>query len=236
VIYNFCAPHEKQMKKLVTAFALLLITLAVGAQAQQAPSSAHVAAALALVRTLNFEQHLQDVTEARTQPGIRRDITMRIMKQRLNIGAFENVVARIYAETFNEAELRQLADFYATPLGRKLNSSQSAMTRRVVQGLASSPDVVTNLVVSSCAAAAVSSAAEQHQKLQLSMGRPSPTVDEVLAATGPLLARAEESCNCMLEKAKAAAGGTDIERLMNDPRAKAAVEEAARSGACPRPI
>lgn len=215
----------------------LLLLAAAGAHAQQAQSSSHLAASLALVRTLNIEHLLQSMAERNTQPGLRRDIMARVLKQRVNIGAFENVIAGIYADTFTEPELRQLAEFYSTPLGRKLSGTQSGLSRRVMQALGGAPEVVSNLVVSACAAAAVSAAAEQHRKLQLGMGNPAPTVDEILAATGPMLARAEESCGCVFDKARAAVGGGgDLERLFADPRAKEAVDEAVRTGACPRPL
>jgi hypothetical protein len=225
------------MKHLLVCLAFLVPTIA--AHAQQPPSSGHIAAALTLVRTLNLEQLLQTMAESHAPPGLRREIMARVLKQRVNVGAFENLVATLYAEAFTEPELRQLTDFYSTPLGRKLSATQVTLSRRVLQSLSGAQEVVSNLVVSACAAASVSVAAEQHQKLQISMGKPSPTTDEVLAATGPLLARAEESCSCIFEKARAAVGpsaGANMDKLFADPRAKAAMDEAVRTGACPRPL
>jgi len=196
----------------------------------------HLAAATALVRSLHLEQYMQTMVEGLSPPGMKRDITTHIVMQRIDMRAFEALASKIYADTFSEEELKQLTAFFQSELGRKMQGKQAALQRNVAEGFGNSPAMVANFFVSGCAAGAVASAAEQARQFQLTMGQQPPTVDAILRNIAPLLAKAEASCNCMFDKAIAASPTKDASKMFQEPGVKQAVDEALKSGACPRPM
>ena len=205
-----------------------------GAAMQPSPSS--MAVAVQMVRMLRMEQHLQTMVEGMAPAGIRREIMQRIVMQRVDVRAIESLIARVYAENFTENEIGQLLAFYQSDIGRKLQSKQAVLTNAVTQALIGSQEIMSNLVVSACAAGFVANAAEQSEKFQLSLGKQPPAIEEVFRNSGPLIQKAEESCNCMFGKAFAVAKSKDPRQMFTDPAVKQAVEEAFKSGACPRPF
>jgi hypothetical protein len=206
-------------------------------QAALAPiPPSHMAAAVEMVRSLNMEQHLQTMVDGLAPPGIRREITRRIVMQRVDVSAIEAQIARVYAENFTEEEIRLLLAFYRSDIGRKLQARQAVLTAAVTQALIGSQEIVNNLLVSACAAGFVASAAEQSEKFQRSLGRQPPTIDEVFRGSAPLIQKAAESCTCIFGKAFAVAKSKDPRQMFTDPAVKQAVEEAFKSGACPRPL
>jgi uncharacterized protein len=200
------------------------------------PSPSHMAAAVDMVRTLHMEQHLQTMVEGIAPAGVRREIMQRIVMQRVDVRAIESMIARVYAENFTEAEIRQLLAFYQSDIGRKLQSKQAALTSAVTQALTGSQEILSNLVVSACAAGFVAAAAEQSEKFQLSLGKQPPTIDEVFRNSGPMIEKAEGSCTCVFGKAFAVAKSRDPRQMFADPAVKQVIEEAFKSGACPRPL
>jgi hypothetical protein len=234
------------MKLLEPAIALALSCAAIGSclaedasPHQAAPSSlppSHMAAAVALVRALNLEQYLQNMIERLGPPGIKRDIMRRIVMQRIDTRAFEAFGAKIYADTFTEEELKQLTAFFQSDLGRKLQAKQTALQHNVTEAFASSPDMMSNFFVSGCTAGAVANAAEQSRQFQITLGQPPPSLDVIFQNIGPLIAKAEVSCTCMFGKALAASQSKDPSKMFQEPATKQAVEEAFKSGACPRPL
>jgi hypothetical protein len=202
--------------------------------AAAAPS--HMAAATDLVRSLHMEQYLQTMIEGLAPPGLKRDILQYIVMQRIDVRAFEAFGAKIYADTFTEEELRQLTVFFQSELGRKLQSRQVALQRNVSEAFSNSPEMMSNFFVSGCAAGAVAAAAEQARQFQINLGQQPPTVEAILKNIQPLVAKAETSCGCMFGKAMAAAQSKDLSKMFQEPAVKQAVDEAFKSGACPRPF
>jgi hypothetical protein len=200
------------------------------------PSASTMAVAVEMVRMLRMEQHLQTMVDGMAPAGIKRDIMQRIVMQRVDVHAIENAIARVYADNFTESEIRQLLAFYQSDVGRKLQSRQAVLAGAVTRALTGSQEIMSNLVVSACAAGFVANAAEQSEKFQLSLGKQPPTLDEVFRSSGPLIQKAEESCTCMFGKAFAVAKSKDPRQMFTDPAVKQAVEEAFKSGACPRPF
>jgi hypothetical protein len=199
-------------------------------------SPSHMAAALDLARALQLNQYLETTLQNMAPPGMRREILRRVLSQRLDVKALEAFAARAYGETFSEDELRQLAAFYRTEAGRKLQSRLPDLQKNVSQAISTSPEMVSNLFVSGCAAAAVAGAAEQARQFQTTVGQTPPSVDDVVRNLDPLLAKAEASCSCMFGKAMAVAKDRDPSKAFGDPAVKAAAEESVRSGACPKPL
>ncbi len=233
------------MNLLRAVLAFLLLSSAAGAslaedasprQAAVAVSPAQMAAAVSLVRTLHLEQYMQSTIESLAPPGMKRDIMTRIIMQRIDMRQFETFIGKIYAETFSEEELRQLVAFFDSELGKKLQSKQAVLQRNVTEAFANSPEFMAKFMVSGCAAGIVASSAEQARQFQISTGQPPPTLDSIFQNIGPLLAKAETSCTCMVDKAMAAAKSKDPSKIFQDPAVKQAVDDAFKSGACPRPL
>lgn len=223
---------------------LLACAATAAAQAPAAPpagtgialSPAHMAAALDLARALQLEQYMESYIESMAPPGMRREIIRRVVMQRLDLKAFEAFAARVYGETFSEQELRELTAFYRTEVGRKLQARLPSLQKNVSQAIINSPDMMSNFFVSGCAAGAVSSAAEQARQFQTTVGQPPPSLDDVLRNLGPLLTKAEASCVCMFKVAMGASRNKDASQLFQEPAVKQAIDEAMRSGTCPRPV
>jgi hypothetical protein len=224
------------LRRRLPVFLLSCAAMAAHAQGVGSLPPARQAAAIELVRALNLEQFVQAMIEGLGPPGLKRDIAQRIMMQRIDMKAFEAFAAGVYGETFSEDELRSLTDFFRSEVGRKLQSRQVTLSRNVNEAIARSPEMMANFFVSGCAAGVVSGAAEQAQKFQLSVGKPPPTVDDVVRNLGPLLAKAEVSCTCMYNAGMAVPSTGDPARKFQDPAVRRAAEEAVRTGACPRPI
>ncbi len=228
------------MKKTLAA---LLLAAPLCATAQLAPTApggvspgpTHMAAALDVARTLRLDLVLETTISNMEPPGLRREIARRIVLQRVDVKGFEALAARVYAEIFTEPELRQLATFYQSDVGRKLQANTPTLQRRMTETLLASRDTLMNLAVSGCAAAAVGGAADQAARFQTSLGKPAPSLEEVLQNLEPMLAKAEASCTCILGKAFSVAKSRDLNKIMNEPEVRAAVEESVRTGACPRP-
>jgi hypothetical protein len=125
---------------------ILLATLVAGgfpvlAQAQAAPSALpRDSVKLVLIRQLIKEAHTGDQTIATMEltlpsqrsanPRIPAVFWDRFIAQaRSRKGEFEDMVAVIYDRHFTTDELRQIHDFYQTPVGRKMLETLPALTR-----------------------------------------------------------------------------------------------------------
>lgn len=123
----------------------LLVPAGLAAQDPSSTSRVHPPIApshLAAARELLDVLHLQDVAAAGVQVSIDEQLRTnpalepyRTVMKEWAAGIFagdeaKNAFATIYAETFSEADLRQLVAFYRTPLGQKLANSQAALTVR----------------------------------------------------------------------------------------------------------
>lgn len=104
----------------------LAFLLAAGARAQE-PSASHLQAAEDLLQTTNYpallERNIEAMLEAEitANPQLKpfKDIMHQFMIKYLSWETLKPEAKRIYVEAFTEAELRELAAFYQTPLGKK---------------------------------------------------------------------------------------------------------------------
>jgi hypothetical protein len=119
------------MKRLACTLALLL-ACALPARAQSpAPSPERVRAATELVESMNMEATLAQSMETMLQQQVKQapmmaqfqDIMREFMKKAMNWQEVREDYVRVYAEVYTTDELRQLRDFYGTPLGKRLLSS-----------------------------------------------------------------------------------------------------------------
>lgn len=115
------------MKTLFVALALAAAT-AVAAPAQTTPSPAHRAAALEMVEAANMSatlaesldtmlrMQMEQSPELKPFEGVMRTFFARHMSW----NALRDRYAELYAQSFTEAELRELTGFYRSPLGQKV--------------------------------------------------------------------------------------------------------------------
>ncbi|HET9902357.1 MAG TPA: DUF2059 domain-containing protein [Xanthobacteraceae bacterium] len=134
MIFGFRAacPHVKSLP--VALLFALGLAWSGSAQAQQQPSAAAMAAAKELIEIKGashmFDPVVPGVIETaknvilRTSPNLAKDLND-VAAQLRNEYAnkkleITNLIARIYAQHFTEAEIKQALAFYKTPLGQKL--------------------------------------------------------------------------------------------------------------------
>ncbi len=115
-----------------------------GRARHQQPTPAALAAAKEIVSvtgaTALFNPLIAGVVEQaknlflQQNPGLSKDLNEVAAKMRTDLAPrfdeLSNEVARIYAVHFTEAELKELAAFYKTPVGKKLDGSAAAGRRR----------------------------------------------------------------------------------------------------------
>jgi uncharacterized protein len=134
------------LRRRITAAAASLIFMTVGfAQAQDATPE-HLAAARAAIvaigATNQFDGILPQAAEALKTQMIQKDpnlealITSTVDNEVLALAArradLEQEAARVYAKVFTEAELKGIAAFYSTDIGKKLIAEGSIATRGIV--------------------------------------------------------------------------------------------------------
>jgi hypothetical protein len=114
--------------------------------------ASHKAAADELLQTMHSETSLDRVTDQMTRsaermalPGANsatppevaafrdslRKESAGIIKEQLNWATFEPQVAQLYVDTFTEPELKSLTEFYKTPIGQKLVSTQNDLAGKI---------------------------------------------------------------------------------------------------------
>lgn len=139
------------MKPTFLFAALTSLALAVGAPlAAQAPSPDRLEAASALIDAMDMEaimkETLEQTLEAQTRmmpkvPGDQarvdsmlaatRAITRKYVTRALEWSELQDDVALLYAQTFTTGQLRQLEEFYRSPLGRTLLEATPELTAGV---------------------------------------------------------------------------------------------------------
>jgi hypothetical protein len=114
------------MKKLLMTLALLLYC-AVPAAAQPEPSPGEVAAARDLLEASRTRENFIKAMELGMEQGGMGELTPRVrqvlrdfMEEHFRYEDMEPEFIRVYADTFTEQELRDLAAFYRTPLGQRV--------------------------------------------------------------------------------------------------------------------
>ena len=113
------------MKRLFLAAALCL--LAAGSARAQDISASHLQASVDLLMQMDMEgimaRSIDSVMDAQLQAnpqlGPFEDIMREFMADAMSWDAVGDDLARVYAEAYTEAELRELGVFYATDLGQK---------------------------------------------------------------------------------------------------------------------
>lgn len=128
------------MKKLLTTLACALLCAAPAA-AQGEPTPGQMAAAMDLLEASNTRENFVRGMEigmeqggmGKLSPAVRKALRD-FMAAHFRYEEMEPEFARAYADVFTEQELRELAAFYRTPLGRRVVETQPeimAATQRI---------------------------------------------------------------------------------------------------------
>ena len=138
--------------------------------AAQEPSPERVRAAEALLVTMHADSLFKLTTEQRMSAQLRANPTIAPYESEMRdfFGRYlrwEDVrgdMVRVYAETYTEDELHQLAAFYQTPLGRRLLETMPALSQRTAEltqqrVMAHMPELVQSIMGRMTAPAAVAS-------------------------------------------------------------------------------
>lgn len=117
------------MRKTLVALALALAAAAAPALAQTSdPSPAQMDAAFALVDEMNMEVTIRESLDAMLRMQLEQNPQIRPYEQvmrdffarYMSWEELRDDYARLYADSFTEAELREMAAFYRTPTGQKM--------------------------------------------------------------------------------------------------------------------
>ena len=124
------------------ALALAFFGCAVPALAQQQPSANAIAMAKELLvakgATAMFEPLIPGMIETMknnilpTNPGLFKDLSEVAAKLRTELAPRRNEIARLYAQKFSEAEIKDILAFYKSPVGKKFATEEPAV---IDQGL-----------------------------------------------------------------------------------------------------
>ncbi len=101
-------------------------------------SPAHNAAVQELFGEMKLKTELQRLPDAKINseisrnPGLApfRDVMVNWLKKYLTWDAMAPQLTKLYAETFSEAELKEMAAFYKTPTGQKAMAKMPELTQR----------------------------------------------------------------------------------------------------------
>ena len=108
-----------------------------------APSAAQAAAAIEVLKSIRMDQSIPGTTaamidsEISRNPGMApyREIMLQWLRKYMTWDAMRPELVRLYTDTYTEAELKQLAAFYKTPLGQKtLTKSPELLQRTAMIG------------------------------------------------------------------------------------------------------
>jgi hypothetical protein len=125
------------MKKLFLALAFALAS-ATAAHAQAEPTPEHVAVAMDALAAMDIETQLSASIEMALQLQMQQqpmlaqvEEPMRaFFRKHMSWDALKDEYSTIYARQFTIDELRQLAAFYRSPVGRKLSSASPVLMQQ----------------------------------------------------------------------------------------------------------
>lgn len=142
------------------ATAAALVLLAGSALAQAQPTASHLALAREVVATSGMGRSFDTITEPMlaqlqqmnvTRPEIKKDLDqvvenlkpeMELQKQQMVTAA-----AKIYATVMTEAELKELATFFKSPIGKKYVETQPQILDDLVKEMATWSQTVSEYVM-----------------------------------------------------------------------------------------
>lgn len=124
------------LRRALTLLVPMLLLGAGRASAQHTPE--HLAAAMDLMQAMNMEQTLSASIETVLHSQIQSnsdfrqfESTMRAFFTRyMSWDSLKDRYAAIYADTFTEAELREMAAFYRSPVGQKMTRTTPEIMAR----------------------------------------------------------------------------------------------------------
>jgi uncharacterized protein len=102
------------------------------------PTAAQTAAAVELFKAIKLEESIPSTSaamidsEVRGNPGMvpYRDVMLKWLQKYMTWESMRPEMVRLYTDTYTEAELKQLAAFYKTPLGQKTLAKTPELLQR----------------------------------------------------------------------------------------------------------
>ena len=128
-----------KIKTLIVAL-LMASGIAVNAQTTSTATPARIQAAAALLDASGLEKSLSGVyntmiegfsgqVPADKKPKFKQ-VMLAFMNKYMSYASLKQDMAKLYAEEFTEAELKDIAKFYLTPAGQKLNAKLPVLTQK----------------------------------------------------------------------------------------------------------
>jgi uncharacterized protein len=114
--------------KTLNRLGLIGATLLLFVSTAQADPKSHRKAAEDLLRTMNVERQMQAAIDQTLDAQVKanpvvalyRDVMKRFLTKHMAWDSLKDEIIAIYADAFSEEELREINQFYQTPVGRKV--------------------------------------------------------------------------------------------------------------------
>ncbi len=122
----------------VLILALVAVAFVTAGGTAGADDKSHKAAAEQLLKAADVEKNLEKVIDvvleqqlkANPQLAPAKVVMQKFFKRHLSYTALKDDMIKLYVEEFTEDELKKLADFYATPLGKKMVTKMPVLTQK----------------------------------------------------------------------------------------------------------
>jgi len=202
-----------------------------GTDSPKAPAVAAATPGLRLVRALSLHSMVDAMLGAVVPPGDPMVIASRMFDQdKGTLSAFESEVAGLYERRFTPEELRRLAEFLESDLGKKWVAQQPDIVREQMAALDQGK---TSLGVMREIGCATSLLAPALAKAKAKAGLSEPGIPADFQARFDALATASRGfCGCIFREAEKKGKGA----ALRDPaQLESLAQEAVTSGACPLP-
>lgn len=127
------------MKRFATAALLGLVgLLSVGTATAAEPTKSHKDAAESVLQSMNLDKQFESAIDVmlaqriKTDPRLDpfKDVMKAFFKKHMSYEALKVDLIKMYADTFTESELKELATFYKSPLGKKMIEKQPALIQK----------------------------------------------------------------------------------------------------------
>ena len=109
-----------------------------GSGAAAEPTKSHLAAAETLLKTMEIGKQLDAgidqmvALHVKTNPKLEpyKDVMKTFLKKHMSYDSLKGDLLKMYAGSFTEAELKELTDFYKSPIGKKMLEKQPALMKQ----------------------------------------------------------------------------------------------------------
>ena len=213
--------------------ALLVVGMLAGGllQAQSNDTSPAKILASRLVQTMQAERQLTEMMLDMTPPGDAREIARQLLQGDESLAlSFESMLVELYEKAFTVEELRTLAEFFETEVGKKWASQGQAAYRELAVRVHSHSSFIFKVSEVGCASQVLGRAWADYKKRSGIQGVGVPT--DFLAKAGPLVSSLKSTCGCVVRKMVEKWGAENLANIQNRPESEQFVKDTFESGAC----